>query len=254
MSNSIEPKVGDIIDGRIVKFLDWGALIALPGGFVARLPNAHISWSKQKVRVDDLFRIGEGIRVTVREASRSKAHGKLFITLSYRELQPNPWDDVEEKFPVGTHVSGRIIDFLPFGAIVKLDDHISGLLHDSEISWTDRDAKTSKVFKIDDLIIAFVTHVDKDKRKLHLSYRETQPNPWDSIADTFPIGTHTNGHVLKCTEYGFFIKLSNGCVALMHNSKVPTAFTADVGSIVNVVIIDVDSVGRRIAVALPACA
>jgi len=254
MSNSAEPQVGDILGGRIVKFFEWGALVALPGGFVARLPNGHISWSRQKTKADEVFRVGESIRVTVREANRSKAHGKLFITLGYRELQPNPWNDVEEQYVAGMHINGRIVEFLPFGATVKLDDHISGLLHDSEISWTDRNAKASKTFKIDDPVTVLITHIDKDKRKLYLSYRETQPNPWESITHTFPIGTRTNGLVLKHADYGFFIKLSNGCVALLHNSQTPATFMADVGSVVNVVVTDVDSVGRRIALALPTCA
>lgn len=250
VSNSVEPKVGDILEGRVVKILDWGALVALPGDCVGRLPNSQISWSKRKVKASEAFARGANITVIVHEVNRSKTHGKLFISLGYRELQPNPWNLVEEKYPVGVRVEGRIVEFLPFGATVELEDGFSGLLHDSEISWTNRNAKASETFGIGDTVSVIVKHTDKGKRKLHLSYRETQPDPWASVEQALPVGTHTKGRVVKCVDYGAFVELNNGYIALLHKSQAPVAFDADVGELLDVVITDVDPMARRISLAL----
>lgn len=250
VSNSVEPKVGDILDGRVIKVLDWGALVALPGDCVGRLPNSQISWSKKKVNASEVFARGANITVIVHEVNRSKTHGKLFVSLGYRELQPNPWNLVEEKYPVGARAEGRIVEFLPFGATVELEDEFSGLLHDSEISWTNRNAKVSETFRIGDTVSVVVSYSDKGKRKLHLSYRETQPDPWVGVEQTFPVGTHTKGRVVRRVDYGTFVELNNGCVALLHKSQVPATFDAEAGKLLDVVITDVDPLTRRIALAL----
>ena len=250
MSNSVEPKVGDILEGRVIKILDWGALVALPGDCVGRLLNSQISWSKSKVKASETFARGANITVIVHEAHRSKTHGQLFINLGYRELQPNPWKLVEEKYPIGARAEGRIIEFLPFGATVELEGGFSGLLHDSEISWTNRNAKASETFGIGDTVSVVVKHTDKDKGKLHLSYRETQPDPWASVEQALPVGTHTKGRVVRCVDYGAFVELNNGCIALLHKSQTPAAFDADVGNLLDVVITVVDPLARRISLAL----
>ncbi len=250
MSNSVEPKVGDILEGRVIKVLDWGALVALPGDCVGRLLNSQISWSKRKVKASESFTCGANITVIVHEVHRSKTHGKLFVILGYRELQPNLWNLVEEKYPVGTRAEGRIVEFLPFGATVELEDGFSGLLHDSEISWTNRNAKVSETFRIDDTVSVVVNYSDKGKRKLHLSYRETQPDPWVGVEQAFPVGTHTKGRVVRRVDYGTFVELNNGCVGLLHKSQVPTTFDAEAGKLLDVVITGVDILARRISLSL----
>ncbi|MBS0298977.1 MAG: 30S ribosomal protein S1 [Proteobacteria bacterium] len=250
MSNSVEPKVGDILDGRIIKLLDWGALIALPGDCVGRLSNSQISWSKKRTSASEVFVHGANITVVVHEVNRSKTHGKLFVSLGYRELQPNPWSLVEEKYPIGTRTEGKLIEFLPFGATVELDDEFSGLLHDSEISWTNRNAKVSETFCIGDKVSVVVIYSDKGKRKLHLSYRETQPDPWLGVEQMFPVGMHTEGLVVRRVDYGTFVELNNGCIALLHKSQVPPTFDAEAGKLLDVVITDVDSLAKRISLTL----
>lgn len=250
MSHFVEPKAGDILQGRVIKILDWGALVALPGDCVGRLPNSQISWSKKKAKASEPFANGADITVIVHEINRSKTHGKLFITLGYRELQPNPWDMMEEKYPIGTRVEGTIVEFLPFGATVQLEGEYSGLLHDAEVSWTNRNANASEMFRIGDTIPVIVKPPHKGKQRLHLSYRETQPDPWASIEQTFPVGTHTKGRVVSCVQYGAFVELNNGCIALLHKSQMPSSFCPSVGSPIAVVITAVDPLARRVSVAL----
>ena len=250
MTNDTEPKVGDVLQGRVIKHLSWGALIELRGGFVARLSNSQIFWSRTKETSDSVFDLAASITVIVREVNRSKAHGKLFIYLGYRELQPNPLEIAQDQYVEGRVVEGRIVEFREFGAIVEIADGIHGLLHDSEVSWTDRDAKASDQFTVGDMIPVRVRHSYKGKSKLSLSYRETQPDPWLCVGQQYPVGTRTTARVLKQVEYGVFATLPNGCVALLHKSQMTDAMDVKSGQAINFVVTEVDSERKRISLSI----
>ncbi|HEY3324132.1 MAG TPA: S1 RNA-binding domain-containing protein [Planctomycetota bacterium] len=253
MSHAAEPTVGDVLQGRVTKIAPCGVFIALPGGFKGLLHKSQISWLKRKTRPCEFFAIGDQVTVIVREFARSKKRGMLLISLGYRELQPNPWELVEVKYPPGTRTQGRIIEFLPFGAIIEFDDGFPGLLHDSELSWTKARAKASELFKIGDLVPVVIQQSDKAKAKLHLSYRETLPNPWDSVTKDLPVGGKTRGRIVKCVEYGYFVELDNGCQGLWHKSSIPERFVAEVGSVLEFVVTFVDPLLQRISLCLPTC-
>ncbi len=190
------------------------------------------------------------ITVIVHDVNRSKAHDKLFIHLGYRELQPNPLDIARGRYVEGSVVEGRIVEFLDFGAIVELADGIQGLLHDSEVSWTDRDAKASHQFAMGDVVPVRVRHSYKGKSKLTLSYRETQPDPWESVEQEYPVGTRTTGKVLKQVEYGVFVALGNGCVGLLHKSHMADTLDATKGQVINIVVAEVDAKQKRISLSI----
>lgn len=220
INDSTVPKVGDIVEGRIVKFFDWGALIVLQGGFIGRLRNAHASWSKLKLKANEIFRYGERVTVKVIKAKRSKDHANIYFEFGYRELQPNPWYEIGDKFLVGTCIDGIVFEFLPFGASIRFDNNISGTLHNSELSWTEQNAKASEFFKINDLVNLLITHVDIDKRRIHLSYREAQQNSWSRFVDKFPVGARVDGVIVDFFHFGAKIKMENHIHGLLHNSEI----------------------------------
>lgn len=247
MTTNTEPKVGDIISGRVVKHFSWGALVELPGGLVGRLSNGQISWSRTKKTSDVMFDLGSSITVIVREVNRSKAHSKLFIYLGYRELQPNPQEIAQDQYVEGSIVEGKIFELRDFGAIVEIADGIYGLLHNSEVSWIDKDAKVSGHFAVGDLIPVKVRHSCKGKSKLSLSYRETQPDPWLCVGQQYPAGTRTTARVLSHVDYGVFATLPNGCVALLHKSRMTDAMDVKFGQAISVVVTEVDLERKRIS-------
>lgn len=254
-----DPKVGDVLEGRVLKHLEWGALIELPGGFVGRLPNGQISWSREKTSSDLVFPVGSSIRVVVRDARRSKAHGKLYIYLSYRDLQPkpirppkpkNPLDIAREHFVEGSILEGRIVEFRDYGAIVEIMAGVSGLVHNSEVSWTDKDATASKQFAIGDVIPVKLSYSYSGKPKISLSYRATQPNPWTSVEQDYPMGTRTRARVLKHADFGIFAKLPNGCIGLLHKSRMTGSEMIVQGQEIEVVVVEVDGARQRISLSL----
>lgn len=165
----------------------------------------------------------------------------LLDILSYRARQ---------KYPTGTRATGTIIELHKYGATVQLEDGYLGLLHNREVSWTNRHAKASEIFQPRETIPVVVKPSYEGNKGLQLSHRETQPDPWVSIEQTFPPGTYAKGRIIRCVDYGVFVELKNGCVALLHKSQMPNSFYPILGNFISVVITAVDSVARRISLAL----
>lgn len=240
------PLVGDIIEGEIVKHFEWGCTVKLQNGFIGRLSSRFASWSETRIPTSKLFPVGSSIKVIVRDINRSNKD-VLHIRLGHREFFPAPYNLARMKYPEGSVIEGKVLKLRDYGAIVELSQGYNGLLHNSEISWVEKHVKASDLFSEGDIIPVKVITAHKSKRRLHLSYRETKTNPWDSITHDLPIGSRLKGRVLNIVEYGVFISLKNGLVGLLHNSQVKGSLEIIEGQIIEVEIVGINTETKRIA-------
>jgi small subunit ribosomal protein S1 len=179
------------------------------------------------------------------------------ISLGLKQRLPDPWQDIEHKFTAGTKVKGKIVNILPYGVFVELEKGIEGLIHISEISWTKKIANPSEVFAIGDMIEAQVLTVDKDSRRIALSIKQLEQNPWIDSEAKFPAGTKVQGKVKSFTKYGVFVELDSNLEGMIHISDLSwtkrIANPQDIlkkGQKIEVVILSVDSQNQRIALGL----
>jgi len=246
-----ELHVGERRQGTIKNITDFGAFVDL-GGVDGLLHIADISWSRI-THPSEVVKIGEKIEVVVLQCDKDTRK----VSLGFKQLQPSPWTGVDERYPVGTRVTGRVVNLMPYGAFVEVEKGVEGLVHISELSWTKRIAHPSELLQVGQEASVVVLGVDAANQKLSLGLRQAQPNPWDTIAERYPIGTRVSGRVKSLTDFGAFIELEEGMDALLHNSDL--SWTRRVnhpsellkkGKAIEAVVLSYDTEARRIAVGI----
>ena len=173
---------------------------------------------------------------------------------SDRKPRPDPVVSLlEEKYPEGTRLEGCVTEFHSYGAVVAFEEGIFGLLHNSKISWGDRFENAADCFCIGDVLSLVVIGINKDKKRLELSYRELNArDPWNDVEQTHPVGAKTSVRVRRLVPYGVFVTTDNGIAALLHKTKIPATCSLEVGQVVDVIVINVDSSARKMGVAMDA--
>lgn len=246
-----ELKIGNVYPGNVKAITDFGAFIDL-GGVDGLLHITDMSWSKIS-HPSEIVAVGDRIEVMLLNMDRES--GK--ISLGLKQRLPDPWQDIENKFSVQTKVKGKVVNILPYGVFVELEKGIEGLIHISEISWTKKINNPTEVFAIGDMVEAIVLTVDKDARRIALSIKQLEQNPWIDAEAKFPAGTHVSGKVKSFTKYGVFVELDSNLEGMIHISDLSwtkrIANPQDVlkkGQKVDVVILSVDSQNQRIALGL----
>ncbi|MCX5705647.1 MAG: 30S ribosomal protein S1 [Candidatus Omnitrophica bacterium] len=246
-----ELKIGNIYPGTVKAITDFGAFVDL-GGVDGLLHITDMSWSKIS-HPSESVAIGDRIEVMVLNMDRDS--GK--VSLGLKQRMPDPWSQIEEKFSAGQKLKGKVVNILPYGVFVELDKGIEGLIHVSEISWTKRVNNPSEMFAIGDTLEAQVLNVDKDSRRISLSLKQLEPNPWLEADGKFPVGSQVSGKVRGFTDYGAFVELDSNLEGMIHVSDMSwtkrVAHPQDVlkkGQKVDVVIVSVDSSNRRISLGL----
>ncbi len=246
-----ELEVGQVRKGVVKNFAPFGAFVDL-GGIDGLLHVTDMSWGRVG-HPSDLLKIDQEIEVKVIKIDREKEK----IGLGLKQLQPSPWDNIEEKYPVGSIVEGEVVNIMPYGAFVKLEDGIEGLVHISEMSWTRRVSHPSDLVKVGDRVKVAVLGINKDKQEISLGMKQAEPNPWDAAKEKYPPGTRVKGRVRNLTNYGAFIELEEGVDGLLHVSDM--SWTRKVshanellkrGQEVECVVLNVDEKRRRIALGL----
>ena len=244
------PEVGAIVRGRVIRFLKHGAFLDIGNGLNGFLHGTQVSWLNKRAKANEILRIGEELDVVVSEVKHSKRQ-RLFISLTRLPIQENPWESAEEKHPVGSRTKAKVVDFLPFGASVELPTGFRALVHDSEVSWTERKPKALDFLRVGEEIEVVIQLVDTTKRRIHASYRQCIENPWMTFLEKYPIGTATKSRVVLVRDFGVFVMLANGCTGLLHNSSFPEGVSAiGLGESVVVVVLDYDQERQRIAFGL----
>ncbi|MDR2192090.1 MAG: S1 RNA-binding domain-containing protein [Endomicrobium sp.] len=203
---------GQIVDGTVARIVNFGAFVDL-GGIDGLLHIGEMAWYKVK-KVEDLLHQGQKIRVQVMKVD--KASGK--ISLNMKSLTAQPWDSARERFPVGLIMKGKVSSVADYGAFVELEQGIEGLLHISEYAWNDGDAAFRKNVKVGNEIEVKIIEVNQENKKIALSVKKMQPNPWDEAFRHYAPGTKVKGIVANLMPFGAFVKLPEGIEGLVHIS------------------------------------
>jgi small subunit ribosomal protein S1 len=242
---------GAIVEGTVKNLTDYGAFIDL-GGIDGLLHISDMSWGRIN-HPSELFNVGDKVEVKVLNFDPEKEK----VTLGYKQKTPDPWTTVEEKYPIGARVIGKVITLTDYGIFVELEEGIEGLVHVSEIDWIEKNIKPSKYFSVGDSIEAMVLKVNKEDKKISLSIRKLKPNPWDLVRDKYSPGMKIRGKIKSLTEFGAFISLQEGVDALLHVSDISWTkkirHPADVlkkGDEIEVMVVKVEPDNERISVSL----
>ena len=246
-----EIQVGQVRRGVVKNITDFGAFVDL-SGMDGLLHITDMSWGRVN-HPSEVVQVGKEIEVMILDVDREKER----ISLGLKQRMPNPWDDIERKYPVGTRISGKVVNLVPYGAFVEIEEGVEGMVHVSEISWTKRVAKAADALTVGQEVHAIVLNVNKDEQKISLGIRQTEMNPWQKAQEKYPIGSRVNGVVRNFTNYGAFVQLEEGIDGMIHVSDM--SWTRKVnhpsevlkkGDQVDCVILEVDPQQQRISLGL----
>jgi small subunit ribosomal protein S1 len=206
--------VGAVVEGVVKNIADYGVFVDL-GGVDGLLHITDISWGRVG-HPSKRFSIGD--RITVKVINFDEASGR--VSLGSKQLTPDPWSTVQEKYPVGSRVRGKAVSITDYGVFVELEEGVEGLVHVSEMSWTKKIKHPSKYVNIGDIVEAVVLNVDTEKKRISLGMKQIEPNPWDLIETKYPAGTRIVGQVKTVTDFGIFIGIDEGVDGLVHVSEI----------------------------------
>jgi len=204
---------GAALTGVVKNLTEYGAFVDL-GGIDGLLHITDMSWGRL-THPRELVNVGDQIQVKVLKFDKEKQR----VSLGFKQLTPDPWLDASHRYPVGAHVSGRVISVTDYGAFVELEQGIEGLVHVSEMTWSKRMKHPSKLVSVGDAVECVVLNVNPQERRISLGMRQLAANPWDSLHNKFPVGTTVEGRVRNLTEFGAFIEIEDGIDGLVHVSN-----------------------------------
>ncbi len=240
-----------IREGIVKNITDFGAFVDL-GGIDGLLHITDMSWGRVN-HPTELVKLGQAITVKILEFDRDRER----ISLGMKQLLPYPWEGVEEKYPVGSRVNGKVVSITDYGIFVELEKGVEGLIHISEMSWTRQIKHPSKIVNMGDQVEAVVLKVDKEEEKISLGMKQTEQNPWEHLDEKYPIGARVKGKVRNITNFGVFVELEEGIDGLVHISDLSwTKRVRHPSEIVNksqdveVIVLNIDKESQRISLGL----
>src|SRR5580704_12895430 len=241
-------KIGDTVKGTVKNLTDFGAFIDLDG-MDGLLHITDMTWGRLG-HPSELVKVGQELDVVVLDINKEKER----VSLGLKQTQKNPWEETEQRFPVGSKVKGKVTNLVPYGAFVEIEEGVEGLIHVSELSWTKRITRPSDVLTVGQEIEAVVLGVNKEEQKISLGVRQLEPNPWDEIEHRYQIGRQVKGTVRNLTAYGAFVELEEGIDGMIHVSDM--SWTKKInhpsevlkkGDEIDAVVIDIDKQNQRIS-------
>jgi len=252
--DAIEQKFppGTHVKGTIVNLVAYGAFIEIEDGIEGLIHVSEMSWVKNVTDPSQILNKGDHVEAIV--LSIQKEEGK--ISLGLKQLEKNPWEDVEDRYPVGKQVSVEIRNLTNYGAFVELEPGVDGLIHISDLSWIKKVSHPSEVLKKGDVVDAIILSVDKESKKITLGVKQLSSNPWDDIEKTITIGDTVSGIVTKITAFGAFVELDNGIEGLVHVTELSDQSfgkvedIVSVGSKVSAKVLRIDREHKRISLSI----
>lgn len=244
-------EVGMVLEGIVKNITDFGAFIDL-GGIDGLLHITDITWGRIN-HPSDVLTPGQTLNVKVIDFDGEK----LRVSLGLKQLQPEPWKDAEEKYPVTSVVEGKVVNMMNYGVFIELEEGVEGLLHVSEMSWTRHIKHPGELFKLGDKIEAKILSIDANDKKISLGLKQLQPNPWDDIETKYAEGTIHDGKIQNLTQFGAFVELEEGVDGLVHISDL--SWTKNVrhpkdivnkGQEIKIKILEVNSENRRLSLGI----
>ena len=242
---------GQVVEGVVKNLTDYGCFIDL-GGIDGLLHITDMSWGRVN-HPSDVLAVGDKIKVKVLKFDRDKER----VSLGLKQIAPDPWLDVEAKFPVGSRVHGKVVSLTDYGAFIELEEGVEGLIHVSEMSWTKRIKHPNKLLNIGDDVESVVLALDTPNRRISLGLKQAETNPWDLIGEKFPAGTIIEGQVKNITDFGIFVGVDEGIDGLVHISdlswtkrvKHPSELYKK-GDIVKAVVLNIDRENERFSLGI----
>ncbi len=207
--------IGSRVKGKVVSLTDYGAFIELEPGIEGLVHITEMSWSKRVKHPSKILSVGQDVEAQVLEVEQNNRR----ISLGIKQIEPNPWETLHERYGIGTRVKGRVRNLTDFGAFIEIEDGIDGLVHVSDISWTKRIKHPSEALKKNQEVEAVITAIDVDNRRLSLSIKDLEPNAWDKFFDTHRLGDVVTGKVTRFANFGAFVELEDGIEGLCHVSE-----------------------------------
>jgi small subunit ribosomal protein S1 len=241
----------DVRNGVVKNIADFGAFVDL-GGIDGLLHITDMSWGRVN-HPSEIVAIDQRIEVKILRIDRTTER----IALGLKQLTPNPWDHVPERYPVGSRVRGKVVNLLPYGAFVELETGVEGLVHISEMSWTKKVSNPSEVVSLGDLVEVVVLNINKEKQEISLGMKQTEVNPWTLVGDKYKPGMRVSGRIRNTTNYGAFVELEEGIDGLLHVSDM--SWTKKIlhpsevvkkGEKIDVLVLSCDPEKKRIALGL----
>lgn len=239
---------GQILEGVVKAITDFGVFVDL-GGVDGLIHITDLSWGRIN-HPNEVVKLDETIKVVVTEFDEEKKR----ISLSLKKLLPHPWENIEERFNIGDKVSGRVVSLTDYGAFIEIEKGIEGLIHNSEMSWTQHIKHPSQVVAMGQMVEAIILSLDKEEKKISLGIKQLEPDPWESLMSKYPVGSQHEGIARNLTNFGVFVELEPGVDGLVHISDLSwTKKIRHPGEVVkkgeklNVIVLGVDVDQRKIS-------
>ena len=242
---------GQIVHGKVKNITDFGAFVDLDG-MDGLLHITDMSWGRIK-HPSELLKNGQELDVMILEVDLERER----VSLGLKQAQNNPWDDIENRYPVESRLRGKVVNIAPYGAFVELEPGIEGLVHVSEFSWTKRVNRAADVLSVGDEVNVMVLSIDSQNQKIALGIRQTEANPWDTVQDRYPVGSRITGKVRNFTTYGAFVEMEEGIDGMIHVSDM--SWTRKInhpsevlqkGQPVEAIVLEIDTQNQRISLGL----
>ncbi|MBI4382964.1 MAG: 30S ribosomal protein S1 [Nitrospinae bacterium] len=246
--------VGARITGKVVSITDYGAFVELEKGIEGLVHISEMTWSRQPKHPNKIVSLGDSVDAVVLTLDKDKKR----ISLGMKQVEPNPWETIEQKYPIGSEVEGLVRNLTDFGAFVELEDGVDGLVHISDLSWSKKIKHPSEVLKKKEKLKAVVLSIDKENCRISLGIKQLQPDPWDDMVKNYPIGTEVAGTVIKVTGFGAFAEFGDGLEGLVHISQLSSKKVSHpekvvkVGDSIKAKVIKVDSSSKKIGLSIKA--
>jgi len=246
-----EIKVGQVRKGSVKNITDFGVFVDLDG-MDGLLHITDMSWGRIN-HPTELVKVGDELEVVILDVNLEKER----VSLGLKQRSNNPWENIQAKYPVGSRLRGKVVNLVPYGAFVEIEQGVEGLVHVSEISWTKRIARASDVLTVGQEVDVVVLNVNREEQKIALGIRQTEENPWDGVRMRYPLGARVSGKVRNLTSYGAFVELEEGIDGMVHVSDM--SWTRKInhpsevlkkGEEVAAVVLEVDPDNQRISLGL----
>ncbi len=244
--------VGTKVQGKVVSLTDYGAFVELQDGVEGLIHVSEMSWTKRIKHPNKLLTVGDEVETVVLALDIPNRR----ISLGLKQIEPNPWEVIGEKFPIGTIIEGQVKNITDFGVFVGVDEGIDGLVHISDLSWTKRVKHPSEIFKKGDTVKAVVLNIDRENERFSLGLKQLSPDPWESIPVKYAPGTIVKGKATSVTDFGVFLEIEEGIEGLIHVSELSQEKVespkdvANVGDELEAAVLNVDTVDRKIALSI----
>jgi len=244
--------IGSRINGRVVSLTDYGAFVELEEGVEGLIHVSEMSWTRKIRHPSKVVSVGEEVEAVVLDIKPENRR----ISLGMKQVVPNPWDVISEKYPVGTTIEGKIKNITDFGLFIGIDEGIDGLVHISDISWTKRIKHPSELYKKAEVVQAIVLDIEKEHERFSLGIKQLQEDPWKTVAERYEVGKEITGTVTNLTDFGVFVELEEGIEGLVHVSeiskeKIKTPVGKfNIGDVITARVMNINSDERRIGLSI----